>query len=123
MEKWFSKRKLIKRTKPFGLIFRALCNVPRSQRDYLFLTKHYETLIISDLTKIPANESNLALSFIHLIDVLYDHHTRLIISAETSNDNLYTEGKLLMSFARTQSRLTKMQADMMMDQSGDYPIT
>lgn len=93
--------------------FIELCNVPRSQRDYIYLTKHYDTIVLSNLRVIKSEESSVARLFINLIDVLYDHRTHLIISAQTNIENIYTQGRLLFPFARTQSRIIEMQADVL----------
>ena len=98
------------------LDFMDLCNIPRSQRDYLYLAQHYSTIIVSNLRQIMKHETNLARSLINFIDVMYDNRIQVIISAETSIDKIYTEGKLLFPFTRTQSRITEMQADF---QSGE----
>lgn len=91
--------------------FMAICSVPRSQKDYLQLVEDgYQNFIISDLQVIKATQYDLIQAFINLIDVLYDNHIRLIISAEKPIEKIYTEGKFIFPFARTQSRITEMAA-------------
>jgi len=54
-------------------------------------------------------QSSEARRFTWLVDILYDHNTRLVVSAETQPDSLYTTGVLANEFQRTASRLTEMQ--------------
>jgi cell division protein ZapE len=90
--------------------FMDICGIPRSQEDYLALTKDYKTILVSNLTVIGPQEHDLARSFIRFIDVLYDTKTRLIIAAAQPIDQIYTSGQLLLEFARTRSRLIQMQS-------------
>lgn len=90
--------------------FSALCSVPRSQRDYLELAKHYRTVLISNVRPITHKEDALITAFIHLIDVFYDARIRVIISSETRVEDMYTQGRMLKPFRRTQSRLIDMQS-------------
>ena len=45
-----------------------------------------------------------------MIDVLYDHHVKLICSADVSPDKLYDGQRLAFEFERTSSRLLEMQS-------------
>ncbi len=89
--------------------FIKICGVPRSQKDFLRLSKQYQIILISDVMKIKADETDLVRSFINLIDVMYDAKIKLIISAQVDTDQLYIKGKLLFPFARTMSRLLEMR--------------
>ena len=55
---------------------------------------------------------NEAKRFILLIDTLYDHHARLVMSAEAPPPQLYTarRGNEVFEFERTASRLIEMQS-------------
>ncbi|HVV68486.1 MAG TPA: cell division protein ZapE [Gammaproteobacteria bacterium] len=90
--------------------FMDICGIPRSHEDYLAITKKFDTILVSNLTKIGENDNDLARSFIRFIDVLYDAKTRLVIAAAQPIAEIYTSGQLLFEFARTCSRLTQMQS-------------
>jgi cell division protein ZapE len=90
--------------------FQTLCCGPRSQNDYLEIAKLFHTVILSDVPYMPPRMTNEARRFIWLIDVLYDHRIKLIISAEVQPADLYTEGQITSEFARAVSRLIEMQS-------------
>lgn len=90
--------------------FQALCCGPRSQNDYLEIANQFHTVILSDVPYMPPKMTNEARRFIWLIDVLYDHKIKLIMSAEVPAPDLYTEGQITAEFSRTVSRLIEMQS-------------
>ncbi len=116
--------------------FKALCDGPRSQLDYIDLADRFNTLIISDIPALegdehdhwvvqgtedrPASTTNqrrflghnedLSRRFISLIDELYDRSVILIASCEVGIDQLYPGGALAFAFERTRSRLFEMQS-------------
>lgn len=90
--------------------FMDICGIPRSHEDYLAITKKFNTILVSNLTKIAAHDRDLARSFIRFIDVLYDTKTRLVIAAAQPIKEIYTSGQLSFEFTRTCSRLTQMQS-------------
>ncbi|TVT50015.1 MAG: AFG1 family ATPase [Denitromonas halophila] len=89
--------------------FNALCKGPRSQNDYLELAREYHTILVSGVPKMAAGQSNEARRFTWLIDVLYDHRVKLIMSAEAEAHDLYREGHNANEFVRTVSRLMEMR--------------
>ena len=90
--------------------FKTLCCGPRSQNDYLEIAKQFHTVILSGVPYMPPRMTNEARRFIWLIDVLYDHKVKLIMSAEVPASDLYTEGQITAEFSRTVSRLIEMQS-------------
>lgn len=91
--------------------FDAICGRPRSQNDYLEITKSYHTILIQQLRQIDSHENDLILSFMYLVDILYDAHCRLIIAADVPLEKIYIADKTNHPFDRTLSRLAEMQSE------------
>ncbi len=90
--------------------FSVLCNPPRSEQDYLAIAKQYHTVFIENIQMAEHQVSQIKL-FISLIDILYDAHVIVILSANTSPENLApNDGPLAFEFQRTISRLIEMQS-------------
>ena len=90
--------------------FKSLCSGPRSQNDYLELARAHHTLLLSGIPKMSASMSSEARRFAWLVDVLYDHRVKLIVTADCEPEKLYTEGTQASEFSRTVSRLTEMRS-------------
>ena len=90
--------------------FADLCESTRSQNDYLELARFFNTLIVTDIRRMDKTDDDVARRFVLLIDVLYDHHVKLICSAATSPRQLYAGKRLRFEFERTASRLIEMQS-------------
>jgi cell division protein ZapE len=89
--------------------FSALCGGARSQNDYLELAREHHTLLLSNMPKLTKDQASEARRFTWLIDVLYDHRVKLVISAAVEAEELYTQGAQAEEFKRTVSRLTEMR--------------
>ncbi len=89
--------------------FDVLCGGPRSQNDYLEIARQFHTVLLSDVPRMSAGQAAEARRFTWLVDVLYDHRVKLIVSAEVEAEALYTSGALVGEFQRTASRLAEMQ--------------
>jgi len=89
--------------------FEALCDGPRSQRDYLELAQRFAVLFLSGIPAMPADKADLARRFTWLVDIMYDHRVKLVASAEAPADKLYVAGRNAQEFPRTVSRLTEMR--------------
>jgi cell division protein ZapE len=90
--------------------FQDLCNVPRSQLDYLAIAQRFPMVLLSNVSQINPQQEDTARYLINLVDVFYDAHVKLIISAAAPVAELYTEGRLRFEFRRTRSRLLEMQS-------------
>lgn len=90
--------------------FATLCGTARSQNDYLELANRYETVILSDVPKLEPKDASEARRFTWLVDVLYDHKVKLIMSAQTEPEQIYVEGVQASEFHRTVSRMVEMQS-------------
>lgn len=90
--------------------FVDICSVPRSQKDYLAIAEKYRTILISDIPAIEANAKDMICLFISLVDVFYDAHVRLVISAAEPVQQLYSRGYMILEYTRTHSRLLEMQS-------------
>ena len=103
---------IIKRAGPVVWFdFEIICGRPRSQLDYLEIAKQYHTVIVQNLRRIESNENDLILSFIYLVDILYDAHCRLILSSAVTMPEIYIADKTQQPFQRTLSRLIEMQSE------------
>ncbi len=90
--------------------FDVICNLPRSQLDYLEIVAQFDTIFLSHLPAIGENDSARAVLFIRFVDVLYDAGIRLIVLAEVPLEMIYLKGPMLNMFERTLSRLREMQS-------------
>ncbi|MEO1248531.1 MAG: cell division protein ZapE [Pseudomonadota bacterium] len=91
--------------------FEELCARPLGAADYLALATHYSAILLEGVPQLKPEHRNEAKRLIVLIDALYEHRTKLVVSAEVPADQLYLEGTGAgVEFDRTVSRLTEMQS-------------
>ncbi len=90
--------------------FVELCGGPRSAYDYIELAKVYQTILLSNVPQLRAENDDMARRFVSLVDELYDRNVKLIISAEVPLLQLYVGSSLAFVFERTSSRLLEMQS-------------
>jgi cell division protein ZapE len=90
--------------------FNVICNLPRSQLDYLEIAARFDTIFLSNIPVIAADDTTHAILLINFVDVLYDRGVRLIVSAAAAPEALYVEGPMRISFQRTESRLKEMKS-------------
>jgi len=90
--------------------FDVLCGGPRSYADYVDLAKRFHTVMLSNVPRLSAKESDAARRFTWLVDVFYDDRVNLIVSAAAEPEELFTAGEQAAEFQRTVSRLHEMQS-------------
>jgi cell division protein ZapE len=90
--------------------FEALCEGPRSQRDYLELARRFAVMLVSGVPRMDRSRSDAARRFTWLVDILYDHRVKLVLSADAPAESLYVEGPNAQEFPRTVSRLVEMRS-------------
>lgn len=90
--------------------FRALCDGPRSQTDYIELSRIYQTVLLANVEQMNETSDDIARRFIAMVDEFYERNVKLIISAQVDAPELYTSGRLSFEFQRCLSRLQEMQS-------------
>jgi cell division protein ZapE len=90
--------------------FENICDGPRSQDDYIELSRLYQTVLVSDVPRFDTTLENQARRFIALVDEFYDRRVKLILSAAAPATELYRGERLKNDFRRTESRLQEMQS-------------
>jgi cell division protein ZapE len=93
--------------------FRALCEGPRSQDDYVSIACEYQTVLLSDVPVFDGKgtSEDAARRFIALVDEFYDRRVNLVVSAAAAPTQLYRGSRLAFEFERTASRLIEMQSE------------
>ena len=92
--------------------FDSLCRRPLGSADYLKIAQRFHTIILDRIPSLGQSERNEARRFIILIDALYDMRVKLIASAASEPDALYTgaDGAEAFEFKRAASRLIEMRS-------------
>ena len=90
--------------------FNELCGGPRSQVDYMEISRIYHTVILANVKQMGPLTGDIARRFIAMVDEFYERNVPLIMSAELEKSALYTTGLLEFEFRRCFSRLQEMQS-------------
>ena len=90
--------------------FKALCDGPRSQTDYIEIAREFHTVLVSNVEQMSASKDDMARRFINMVDEFYDRAVKLVMSAEAPIEDIYAGGRLDFEFERTRSRLQEMQS-------------
>ena len=91
--------------------FMEICGGPRSQEDYIEIARWYPTVIISYIPQLTHELDNSSRRFIAVVYEFYDRKVKLIVSAATHVESLYSGERLEFEFQRTISRLIEMQSN------------
>lgn len=91
--------------------FSELCESARSQEDYLEIATEHHSVFLSNVPSMDNDHNDAARRLLNLLDVLYDHKVKLILSADSPIDQLYNGKKLAFEFDRATSRLLEMQSE------------
>jgi cell division protein ZapE len=90
--------------------FADLCQQPLGSNDYLKIARTFRTVFIDGVPVMGPADRNAARRFVLLIDALYDHRVKLVMSADAEPDALNTAGDAAAEFRRTASRLHEMRS-------------
>ncbi|MDI2091062.1 cell division protein ZapE [Commensalibacter oyaizuii] len=90
--------------------FEQLCDVVLGVGDYLALAQRFKVLIIDNIPMFNPENVNAIERFTMLIDVLYEQHTKLYVSAAADCEHIYRKEDRRAFFERTISRLNEMQS-------------
>jgi len=89
--------------------FDMICNTHRDSSDYIRIATFFHTVMVSDIYHMDTEKDDVMRRFINMIDVFYDRHINLVVSAQIMPDKLYSGTRLQFEFSRTKSRLIEMQ--------------
>ena len=90
--------------------FAELCDGPRSQNDYIELSRVFHAVLISGVPVFGPDMDDQARRFINLVDEFYDRNVKLVLAAAAPLLELYGGSRLSFEFQRTISRLQEMQS-------------
>ncbi len=88
--------------------FRSICDGPRAAADYIEIARCFHTVLVANVPVMDDHQADMAKRFMTLVDEFYDHNVKLIITAETAPEGLYSGKKIGKAFTRTISRLHEM---------------
>jgi len=89
--------------------FPELCEKPRSGMDFIEIARSFNTVMLSNMPQLHEQDWNAARRFMILVDEFYDRGVKLLLSANSPVESLYTGKRLAFEFQRTTSRLMEMQ--------------
>ena len=94
------------------LSYADACRRALGASDYIALARSYHTVLLEGVPVIPSDRRDEAKRFITMVDVFYERHVKLIVSADAEPPDLYgaETGHEAFEFARTVSRLIEMRS-------------
>ncbi|WP_457796334.1 cell division protein ZapE [Methylocystis sp. S23] len=92
--------------------FAELCGGPLSAADYLAIAQRFDAVLLDDAPALAPEQRNEARRLIMLVDVLYEAHALLAVSAAAEPERLYQapHGEEAREFQRAVSRLAEMRS-------------
>ncbi len=91
--------------------FSTLCIEPRSQLDYIELSKHYHSVLLYEMEQMGTLNEDAARRFLALVDEFYERKVKLIINANVEMNEIYQGDFLRFEYQRCLSRLQEMQSE------------
>lgn len=90
--------------------FDPLFRSDRSADDYIEIARSFNTVLISNVPILTADDADAARRFVTAIDEFYDRNIKVICSAVVGIGEVYQGQRLAFEFERTHSRLIEMQS-------------
>lgn len=90
------------------LTFAEACDTPHSRADYAQLATQFDTVLLEGIPQLTAKEADATLRLTMLVDILYEHNRRLVVSAAVPPLEIALHGDAAQVFQRTASRLVQM---------------
>lgn len=90
--------------------FEALCDGPRGAADYIEMARLFQTILISNVPIMDDLVVDQVKRFMTAVDEFYDRNVKLIITAASHAEGIYTGKRLAEPFKRTISRLNEMSS-------------
>ncbi len=90
--------------------FAQLCEQPHGAEDYLTIAQKFHTVFLENIPRLTYDRNNETKRLMTLVDVMYDARRRMVFTAETAPEKLYTGDQYNFEFDRTISRLREMQS-------------
>ncbi len=90
--------------------FEALCDGPRGAADYIEMARLFQTVLLANLPILDDLVVDQVKRFMTAVDEFYDRNVKLIITAESKAEGIYTGKRLAEPFKRTISRLNEMSS-------------
>jgi cell division protein ZapE len=122
------KRRTLFIPQAVGRVARAsfvdLCGRPHAASDYMAMAQRFDVVMIDDTPVLSPEQRNEARRLITLIDVLYEAHALVALSAAAEPDHLYRapEGAEAREFQRAASRLMEMRSRDYLDRCVAGPL-
>lgn len=71
--------------------FKELCGNALAAGDYLTLANSFESIIVTDIPYLTINMRDEVRRFITFLDAVYDHHTRIAVTAAAPFSDIFVE--------------------------------